>query len=893
MKKQVYLYCVHHMDLIWQRGWDRCHVEEEGLIRPYTHLEEQQQLRWLDLMDEHESVRHSVEQTLSFRMLLERNPDIRGRIREWLSEGRLCVDGGGESVIDTNLVCGESIVRNHLYSLKWLEREFGYAPQVAIATDTFGLSAQLPQILRGFGYDALVLHSRVFDPGELVWQGLDGSRVFIGKLFREPGSSSLVARWHAFCDGVTCRCGNQGCDACAGFGETHKGSHLEDADKLRGLFGNIRSADTEHVIVYMCSEWQMPSPRFMEAVAELESECECEVRFATIPALRDELPTPAYDRFSRDQSQPGDVSPKPEGNPACTGCYLSRIKLKQQNRELENRLAAAETWAALASEFGMEYPRGKLALLWRRMALTQFHDAVTGPHTDSCYEDLLSVGTDIRGGACRVAAEATGVLARRIGVESKPGWESFAVFNPLNWQAGEFPVTVWIDWPYPDDSDGIEMRDAEDVPVRVVDFAAYPELGRACVTFAGAALPPVGYAVFTCRPVRRPRSSPPRPATTATAGVLENDRYRISLTRNGLGEIHDKKMDRAVCGDGTADLLLEEDYGSPWETLVKPYWRRNLNRCGTPTLTVECGSGRRSVTFSGRLEDSVLSRDRGVHRVEWQQTVTLYDRLPGIHIRTELSWDTENMRVSLGVPLAFAPPDNGAFYEVPFGVMNRKAYPPSYGIHTRPNGDWPCLNSITCVNQADAYTVTLCNRGLPCHRVDDGQIMLGLARSPQIPVYISNFRGARDPGPHVFETVLFSEPGGLRESRAIQRGVEFNARFLAAGCHSTGGTLPPVHSFLPPTADNIVLSALKRSEDGEDIVVRAWETCGEVSPRGIVWPDEASVRAVDLLEQPLEHPGDSVSAFSPFQIRTFRGASKSLLAMTPGHARPENRRAGT
>ena len=881
MKKKVYFYCVHHMDLIWQFGWDRSHVDNGRIIRSYSDLEERQLLRWMDLMDENESVRHSVEQTLSLRMLIERNPDLKDVIRERLKDGRLCVDGGGDSIVDTNLVSGESIVRNHLYSIKWLEREFEYRPSVAIATDTFGLCAQLPQILRGLGYDALVLHARVFDPDELAWKGLDGSQVYIGKLFCESSSTPQISRWHAFCDGVACVCNQHGCDGCAGSGTVNNGAQAEDPDKFQSFAEEVRSCDSAHAVVYLCSEWQMPSPHFLKAVADLEKACDCEVTFATIPLLRDQLPTPGYDRFRNNKSAPTDISPKSEGNPVCTGCYLSRIPLKQQNRELENRLAAAETWAALAAEFGMTYPRGKLAYLWKRMALTQFHDAVTGPHTDECYQDLLSVGIEIRGGACRIAEQAVSVLAGEIGVEEKPGMQAFAVFNPVNREAGNFPVSVWVDWPFGCDQKTIELTDQFGTPLTVLECEVHPEMGRAQITFTGAILPPVGYSVFYYRPVPDLPAAVPGSAEGDLLDVLENKRYRIQLNADGLGEIVDKELDSVICTDGTASLELEEDYGSCWETLAKPYFNRNLTMDCDGKPVHEHGPGYRSVTVSGRLEDPILSRDRHVHRVVWQQRITLYDQVPGIHLRTELTWDTENMRISMQVPLAFRTPDNAAVYEVPFGVVWRKSYAPVYGIHTKPNGDWPCLNSITCENTDEGYTVTLCNRGLPCHRVEDGRILLGLVRSPQIPVYNRNVRGAKDMGPHFFETVLFSEPGGLRESRAVQRGIEFNARFLAASCSSSGGSLAPTHSFLPQTAENIALSALKRAEDNDDIVIRAWETCGEAAPQGVDWPNTKAVAAVNLLERPAEQTGEPVSSFKPFEVRTFRGRSDQLLNMTP------------
>src|SRR5439155_275833 len=82
---------------------------------------------------------------------------------------------------DLLLVSGESIVRNLQEGLR-SAGELGRAARVAYVADPFGHPAQLPQILRAFGYDTYVFARGMGDEGESVgsefwWEAPSGDRV--------------------------------------------------------------------------------------------------------------------------------------------------------------------------------------------------------------------------------------------------------------------------------------------------------------------------------------------------------------------------------------------------------------------------------------------------------------------------------------------------------------------------------------------------------------------------------------------------------------------------------------------------------------------------------------------------------------------------------------------
>jgi hypothetical protein len=93
-------------------------------------------------------------QTIPLEDHLALRPDDRRRIEALVRADRLLI-GPWYVLADLLLVCGESLVRNLQEGLR-VAGSFGRASRVAYVADPFGHPAQLPQVLRGFGYDSYV-----------------------------------------------------------------------------------------------------------------------------------------------------------------------------------------------------------------------------------------------------------------------------------------------------------------------------------------------------------------------------------------------------------------------------------------------------------------------------------------------------------------------------------------------------------------------------------------------------------------------------------------------------------------------------------------------------------------------------------------------------------------
>jgi len=180
MKKKVFLCFHHHSDLVWRRT-------KEG----YDKVREEQIFHNLKLFEKIPEYRFCFAQSNIMEVFLSQNPEYEEKIKNLVKKRKIDFVGGIVSLPDTNMVVGESIVRNILLGKKYYKEKFGKEVEVAWLMDVFGMSGQIPQILKKSSFKYLY-------PGRMpglpegykrgfIWEGIDGN---IKKLFSSFFSSS-------------------------------------------------------------------------------------------------------------------------------------------------------------------------------------------------------------------------------------------------------------------------------------------------------------------------------------------------------------------------------------------------------------------------------------------------------------------------------------------------------------------------------------------------------------------------------------------------------------------------------------------------------------------------------------------------------------------------------
>jgi hypothetical protein len=805
----------NHFDPTWRRCWDRRFTYRGKSFASYAEIESYYMLDNLALARRDPEYKFEAESTVVVRKFLESHPERRGELRRLADAGRFDVSGAGENIIDVNMVLGESMVRNFLLGLLWIEEHLGLKTDHGVRNDGFGNSAQLPQVFRGceipwatgFSYSPL---------NGNYWRGLDGSVVCAA---RPP-----LLVWAGGCDKYPpCgKCRGKGCRACAGRG-------IEPALRCRlpEQFDEKRLREAGVAFIALGPEENLPNPQVPAWVRKWRAKYD--VRFAIERELR---PFVAAELTAVDRPPKREVHPGVELNPNNSGCLVTRIKLKQTLRRQEYALLGAETLASLAALNGAAYPREGLDAAWRMLLFTMFHDAVTATHVDPAYTELCDMAREIDGQVAEIRGKA---LARLV----KPAPGVLSVLNP-----GGLEATAVVKAEVPASGAGVELRDeaGDRVPVLTCEAAAG---GRVRVSFVARNVPALSSRQYRVGPGRAPAA--PR---LLRRPVIENEFHRIVADEHGLVSVYDKRLRREIARPGEYrpnELIVERDEGSPWATLHADRPRRGL-AAQTRLIYAVAGEGWQRLEFEVRASDRFWGCGDPLAA---RTSVTLCAGLDRVEVATEVFWDNYNLRLRVAWPVPFR---GRAVYGIPYGMLARGSYKPSFHW-AGANGDWPAVNWAGV--EGRECSVALLNRGIPSYAVEKdvrgGRVMLlSVLRSPAIPTYLHEpnfysmtaFDGMRDAGTHRLEYALSSYAEPFAKTAVVAHAEEYNAGLLAAPGEARLPRVPLVIS------ENVRLTTLKRSEQGKAWIVRLAEHRGRAG-HAVVRPPEGvrGVQRVNMLER--------------------------------------------
>ncbi|MBI3404827.1 MAG: alpha-mannosidase, partial [Acidobacteria bacterium] len=130
----------------------------------------------------------------------------------------------------------------------------------------------------------------------------------------------------------------------------------------------------------------------------------------------------------------------------------------------------------------------------------------------------------------------------------------------------------------------------------------------------------------------------------------------------------------------------------------------------------------------------------------------------------------------------------------------------------------------------------------------DNMLRLTLLRSPKWP------DPTADRGKHEFTYSLLPHAGGWLEAQTVRHGYELNYPLMAMVTDSHPadlGNWGTSRSFVKIAQDNVVLTALKKAEDSDEIILRFYEFAGKKGDVRIEFAEPiASAWETNLQEKP-------------------------------------------
>uniref|UniRef100_T1IQW1 alpha-mannosidase n=1 Tax=Strigamia maritima TaxID=126957 RepID=T1IQW1_STRMM len=129
------------------------------------------------------SVKNGLSQhtIIAFEWVKKYYPTLFDRIRRFVIKSQFVCVGGTWVEMDGNIPSGESLLRQFLYGQKFFQDNFGLRCTEFWLPDTFGYSAQLPQIAKHCGIERFLTQKmswnlvNSFPHQNFLWEGIDGT----------------------------------------------------------------------------------------------------------------------------------------------------------------------------------------------------------------------------------------------------------------------------------------------------------------------------------------------------------------------------------------------------------------------------------------------------------------------------------------------------------------------------------------------------------------------------------------------------------------------------------------------------------------------------------------------------------------------------------------------
>ncbi len=326
-------------------------------------------------------------------------PEREDRLRLAITSGRLVV-GPWYTLPDLFLVSGESVIRNLQMGLATCER-FGGALREGYLPDPFGHTAQMPQVLRGFGIDSYVFmrgldaetkrtHGAIFD-----WAAPDGSTVLA--VYQRDGYFPAASLGHPSVygrfDGHTPTAAlarqrlTEGADAQAALQDartlllSNGFDHMPEQPELPRL---LREAAPENLALTHGTLGD-----FLDALRA--ETADGSTGGSVSNSASGENPTssdPASGARTPRQMHSGDLLGNAD-HPVLRSVNSTRLYLKQHNHAAQSALVRwAEPLSAMLEATGLGQPaRPFLQHAWRELLKNHPHDDICGCSVDPVHED--------------------------------------------------------------------------------------------------------------------------------------------------------------------------------------------------------------------------------------------------------------------------------------------------------------------------------------------------------------------------------------------------------------------------------------------------------------------------------------------------------------------------
>ena len=777
----------------------------------------------LNLMEEYPEFVFMYNQSVLFNFLKTDYPDLWARLKERVKSGQFEIEGAMWVEPDMNIVSGESMVRQIIRGRRFHMEEFGITPKAVWLPDTFGYSANMPQILARSGLEYFVTSKLSWNDTDrhpydtFFWRGIDGTKTKAQLLTAQDMEADEIFTTY---------------------------NSVLSVSEVMGAWKRYepKKAYDEVLVCYGYGDGGGGPTRAM-----IERGIRLERGIPGAPKVKMEGIAPFLERLGTTMDERPETFPTWNGELYLEyhrGTLTTIAKNKANNRKAERVMKELEFLSAMAMVNGGEYPQQKINEFWELILINQFHDILPGTSIPEVYKDsdaeygmLFSVLDSENGpwhSAARVATKDTGSALQVLNFTS---------------QAREAElVSVG--------STALEGKalgqNGATQPLQKLIGAG----GDTCFA-APASVPSLGWAAVGIVDAGTASET----TLSVSAEHLENALIRVGFDANGeITSVFDKTSNRELIEAGkTANRLVAyEDKPKNWDAWdIDHYFEEQswpLAETKAKIEVVETGPYRAAIRIERTYRNSKVV-----------QVISLAETARQIEFDTYVDWHEKQTVLKACFPFDLNASEVRS--EIQFGHVKRA---------THRNTSWDRARFEASMHR----WVDLSETDFGAALINDCKY--GYDAVEQL-VRLTLLRGATHPHPqadegeHRLSYALFVHEGVSDLSSVHHAAERFNNPLVLSGDvtdTSTGADASASFSFAAVDADNVTLETVKKAEKSNHLIMRVFEHANIRAKARIAFGlPVKSVRLTNLVEEeqgaelPIEDNSVTLE-LRPFEIAT-------------------------
>lgn len=766
-KKKIYTAATAHLDTSWL--WKLEQTIDEYI--PDTLR------RNFEFFEKYPEYKFNFEGSYRYELIKEYYPEEFEKIKKYVAEGRWNPCGACYENGDVNIPSPEALTRNILYGNGFFRKEFGVESNDIFLPDCFGFGKALPTVaahsgLKGFSTGKLFWGCSVpipFDNGR--WVGADGNGIWASLM---PFSYTTVFGGLKKSKRVLEKLEKSKKDdlpqvtlAYHGIGDRGGAPHKSSVKNVIKTQRSNKENDTE---VYSAS-----TQEYFEMLDHLPEDVKSRM--------------PVYD---------GEFLLTAHG----AGSYTSRNVTKRWNRRSELLADAAERFclAAFANGFA-QYPSYGLDKAWKNVIAHHFHDDITGTSFEECY---IRSHNDYIQAMNTFSAEYTAAcksISENLDTSFVQGIP-VVVSNPLQTASSRkeaVSVTVNSGSIY----FTVHDKDGNEVPSQTKKISG----NKAEITFIASA-GSCGLAVYDVRESDTPSSFATELSTDGKS--IENKYLLVKTDANGdICSIYDKTLGKELLKSPVRLAVLNNTHSFDW-----PAWEIKYDDlCEKPYMYAAKPEIR--IHDNGSALCS-LEITKTAGKSTFRQIVSLHAESRFVSVYNETDWREEASLLKAEFPLNVK--NNSANYDTGIGFVKRNT-------NTEKLCEVPSQKWADITDENGEYGVSVFSDSRQgWEKPDDSTLRLTVAHTP-----LANYRW--ECSQHVMDMGLNRYSFAVMGHKSDPTDITAYADSFCQPMHTFitdkhTGKLGREYSFVSLSNDNVRITAVKKAQESDCIILRVAECSG-------------------------------------------------------------------